>query len=158
MAAGIHEPTGTAAGRVTIWTTFASLIPPLVAIFVVVVCALLEILEKETAGAVILGILATAGLTTGAVFTTAKKTPTDQARLIWGSSPVADVVTPPPGTVEVPDDVEPEDGQETPEAAAATEVLVNNFEVTGSVSSEDLAAEVEAVRARRPGSTAAGAL
>ena len=97
MAAGIHEPSGKAAGRVTITTTLTSLIPPLFAILVVVVCALLDILDEETAGAVVLGVLATAGLTTGTVFATAKRTPTDQARTIWGSPPqVPDAVTPPP--------------------------------------------------------------
>jgi len=93
MAAGIEEPSGKVAGRVTITTTLTSLIPPFAAVVVVVACALLDILEKETAGAVVLGILATAGLTTGTVYQTAKKTPTDQAKVIWGSTPVADVVT-----------------------------------------------------------------
>lgn len=63
----------------------------------VVVCALLGILDEETTGAVVLGVLATAGLTRGTVFATAKRTPTDQTRLIWGSPPqVPDAVTPPP--------------------------------------------------------------
>lgn len=150
MAAGIHEPTGNTAGRVTIWTTFASLIPPFAAIFAVVVCALLEILEKETAGAVVLGILATAGLTTSAVFTTAKKTPTDQARIIWGSAPVSDVVTPPQGTVDVLD------VDELAEAPEPSQAPVETPTPAEGPTSETLAAEVDAVRARRSGSTTAG--
>lgn len=77
-ASAVTDPSGKAAGRVTITSTLTSLIPPFFAIFVVVVLALLEIIDKETAGAIVLGILTTAGLTTGTVYQTAKKTPTDQ--------------------------------------------------------------------------------
>lgn len=92
MAAHLAEPDGKAAGRVTITTTLTSLIPPFFAVFVVVVCALLDIIDKETAGAVVLGILFTAGLTTGTVFTTAKKTPTDQVKTVYSSGGYDQVV------------------------------------------------------------------
>lgn len=92
MAAHLAEPDGKAAGRVTITTTLTSLIPPFFAVLVVVVCALLEIIDKETAGAVVLGILFTAGLTTGTVFTTAKKTPTDQVKTVYSSGGYDQVV------------------------------------------------------------------
>lgn len=79
MAAAVTtEPDGRTAGRVTMAATVASLIPPLAAAAVVIVCFLVGILGAEAAAAAILAILATAGFTTGAVFTTAKKTPTDQ--------------------------------------------------------------------------------
>lgn len=79
MAAAVTtEPDGKSAGRVTMAATVASLIPPLAAAAVVIVCFLVGILGAEAAAAAILAILATAGFTTGAVFTTAKKTPTDQ--------------------------------------------------------------------------------
>ena len=136
MAAGIVEPEGKAAGRVTITTTLTSLIPPFVAIFVVVGCALLEILSKETAGAVVLGILATAGLTTGTVYQTAKKTPTDQARTVWSSGPVADVVTPAQAPVTVDPDPAPAD---VPEAVTDP--------VAGSLADEVAAVRTPAHRA-----------
>lgn len=94
MAAGIEEPSGKAAGRVTITTTLTSLIPPFATILVVVVVFILEIISAEVAGALILGILVNAGLTSGTVYQTAKKTPTDQARLLWSTGPVSDAVTP----------------------------------------------------------------
>ena len=79
MAAAVTtEPDGKSAGRVTMAATVASLIPPLAAAAVVILCFVLGILDAEAAAAAILAILATAGFTTGAVFTTAKKTPTDQ--------------------------------------------------------------------------------
>lgn len=139
MAAGIEEPSGKAAGRVTIVATLVSLLPPFAAVLVVVVCFLVGILNAETAGAVILGILATAGLTTGTVFTAAKKTPTDQARLIWGSAPVTDVVTPP---------VAPLDPE--PVADELTDVELEDVPPPATLS---LADEVAAVRPT--GSTAA---
>jgi hypothetical protein len=92
MAAHLEEPTGKAAGRVTITSTLTSLILPFFAVLVVVVCALLHILSAETAGAVVLGILATAGLTTGTVFSTAKNTPTDQTKVVYSSGGYDQVV------------------------------------------------------------------
>ena len=82
MAAEVTtEPSGKAAGRVTVAATLASLIPPLAAAVIVIACFLVGILSAEVAAASILAILATAGLTTSAVFTTAKRTPTDQVRV-----------------------------------------------------------------------------
>ena len=79
MAAAVTTtPDGKTAGRVTMATTVASLVSPLAAAGVVIVCFLVGILDAEAAAAAILAILATAGLTTSAVFTTAKNTPTDQ--------------------------------------------------------------------------------
>ena len=107
MAAGIVEPEGNKAGRVTLVATLVSLLPPVVTVLVVICCYLLDILNAEVAAAVILGVLVSAGLTTGTVFTAAKRTPTDQARLIWGSAPVADVVTPVAAAVAAEPDLDP---------------------------------------------------
>ncbi|RKQ36191.1 hypothetical protein C1C97_000450 [Kocuria tytonis] len=96
------EPTGNKAGRVTLATSLASLVPPLFAVVVVIACYLVGILSAEAAATCVLAVLATAGLTTGAVFTTGKKTPTDQVRT------VSEVVTvpqqaPAPEAVAVPE-------------------------------------------------------
>lgn len=138
MSAGIIEPSGKAAGRVTIVATLVSLIPPFAAVLTVVVAFLLGILDAGTSGAVILGVLATAGLTSGSVFAAAKATPTDQAKVIWGSAPVADVVTPPTAPVVEPVEVDP------------APVVEDEVPAPAGV---DLAAEVAQVRT---GSTVAG--
>lgn len=134
MAAGIEENPGNVAGRVTITTTLMSLLPPFAAIAVVVGCAMLGILDKETAGAVVLGILATAGLTTSTVFTTAKRTPTDQAKVIWGSAPVSDVVTPVPT------------GEVVAGEVLATEPEVDNASIRTGAHAATLADELAQVR------------
>lgn len=92
MAAHLEAPSGKAAGRVTITSTLTSLIPPFFAVLVVVLCAVLDILDNETAGAVVLGILFTAGLTSGTVFATAKNTPTDQREQVFSSGGYDQVV------------------------------------------------------------------
>lgn len=74
------EPTGHAAGRVTITGAFVGLIPPIVTVILVAGCFLIGILTAEIAMAVILGVLVNAGLTTTTVFTAQKRTPTDQLR------------------------------------------------------------------------------
>lgn len=75
------EPTGQAAGRVTIVTTLASLLPPVVATVIVAVCFTLGILDAGISAGLIIGILGTGIFTTGTVFKTAQKTPTDQVRM-----------------------------------------------------------------------------
>lgn len=98
MAAGIHEPDGHAAGRVTIVTTLMSVLPTVVTCLIIVGATLAEIIPPEIALPLLLTSLAQGSATTGTVFETAKHTKTDQARTIWGSAPVADMVTPPMAT------------------------------------------------------------
>ncbi|MFF0942677.1 hypothetical protein ACFYE2_00405 [Kocuria sp. CPCC 205300] len=142
MAAGIEEPTGKAAGRVTIVTTLTSLIPPVVVSGVLILCAVLEIISHEVAGIAILTALGLGAATTGTVFSTAKHTKTDQAAVVWGSPPVSDIVTP---STPVSAPVVTEDAQDAVVVAEGTE----------GDAAANLAAEVEAVR-NRNGSTAGG--
>lgn len=104
MAAEIHEPTGTTAGRVTIVTTLASLLPTIVVCAIIVIAFLVQMISAEIAAAMLLTALGLGPSISSTVFATAKKTPTDQARLIWGSQPVSDAVTAPPGTAALPGD------------------------------------------------------
>lgn len=90
MAAdAVVVPDGKRAGRVTLATTLVSLLPPVVACVVVVVCFLLGVFSAEAAANIILAILATAGLTTGGVFLAGKNTPTDQraTHVVAGEQP-----------------------------------------------------------------------
>jgi len=77
-ASTITTPDGHTAGRVTIAATLVSLLPPLFAVAVLIGCFLVGIFDAETAATAILAVLATSGLTTGAVYAKAKATPTDQ--------------------------------------------------------------------------------
>ena len=74
------EPTGKEVGRVTLAATIASVIPALVAALVVVVAFLVGMISDVVAASLLVGILGTAGLTSPAVFTTGKLTPTDRVR------------------------------------------------------------------------------
>lgn len=140
MAAGIEEPTGKAAGRVTIVTTLTSLIPPVVISGVLILCAVLNIISDETAGIAILTALGLGAATTGTVFGTAKNTKTDQAAVIWGSAPVADVVTPP-----------------LPVPVVEDETPVVSVPSMDDDAAAQLTAEVDAVRGRHASTQAGGA-
>lgn len=90
MAAdAVVVPDGKRAGRVTLATTLVSLLPPVAACLVVVVCFLLGVFSADAAANLILGILATAGLTTSGVFLAGKNTPTDQraTHVVAGEQP-----------------------------------------------------------------------
>lgn len=94
MSAGIQEHPGNEAGRVTILTTLNSMLPVLFVVLVAVVAFLLGIISAEIAAAVLLTAIGQGTLTSGTVFTTAKKTKTDRADVVWGNPPVSDVVHP----------------------------------------------------------------
>lgn len=132
------EPTGKEVGRVTLAATIASVIPALVAALVVVVAFLVGMISDVVAASLLVGILGTAGLTSPAVFTTGKMTPTDRVRTETKVVPVVEgseadrreaaALEPAPRGAHVADDF----GVDTTDAADADLVEVDTDAVIGA--------------------------